>query len=187
MGYILPLWRRLTLGVLGTLMLGVTMQPPSSFAKAPPAPGPTVEPRALEQVFENLLQEVPDVYERLEILEKYQVWLEDSAKKNPQNAYVQALLGLNFMHLADTRNELGVSAIDYWAYVSDVVDPLRSKAKTHFDTALASPDLKQDIRAWSHYYRGLLTSEYDLEATQSDYTKACELGYAEACKNLKES
>lgn len=185
MGYIFSLGRRLILCTLSSLILGVTMQQPqSSFAKAP---GPPLEPRALETVLETLPQDVPDVYERLEIIEKYLVWLEDLAKKNPQNAYVQALLGLSFMQLADIRNELGANAIDYWAYVSDVVDPLQSKAKTHFDAALASPDLLKDIRAWSHYYRGLLTDEYDPEATQSDYKKACELGYTKACQTLQES
>jgi hypothetical protein len=181
MEYTLHLWQRFTLCALATLISGAIMQPPSSFAQAPGVP---VEPRKLETILESLPQ---DVYERLDTLEKYQVYLEDLAKKHPQNAYVQALLGLTFFQLANTRNELGASAIDYWAYVSEVVDPLQSKAKKHFDAALASSDLVIAVRAWSHYYRGVLTSEYNPESTQSDYTKACELGYSKACQSLQES
>lgn len=160
------------------------MEPPSSFAKAPPAP---VEVRALEKIIASLSQDVDDVYERLDILEKYTVWLKDLEKKNPQNAYIQALLGLNYSHLAEIRTELGVNAIDYWAYISEVVDPLKYTAKQHLDTALSAPDLEQSVRAWSHYYRGTLTEEYDADATESDYTRACELGYTKACKTPKES
>ena len=178
MGYVSRLWHCFTLCALCTLISGAIMQPQPSFAQAPGVP---VEPSTVEKSLETLPE---DVYERLDALEKHQLWLESLEEKEPSNAYVQALLGLTFFQLAQTRNELGANAIDYWAYVSDVVEPLHSEAKRHFDAAIASPELLKAVRAWSHYYRGVLTDEYDSEATQSDYKKACELGYTKACQTL---
>ena len=154
-------------------------QPPSDV---PTAPGVPVVTRTVEEILETLPE---DLDERLDLLGKYQLWLEDLNQKNPENAYIKALLGLMFFQVATTREQLGASPADDGASVRDVVRPLQREAIKYFDAALASSELKTLIRAWSYYYRGLLSAETDAESSSSDYEKACELGYAKACEKIQ--
>lgn len=59
-------------------------QPPSDV---PTAPGVPVVTRTVEEILETLPE---DLDERLDLLGKYQLWLEDLNQKNPENAYIKA-------------------------------------------------------------------------------------------------
>lgn len=123
-----------------------------------------------------------DVYERLDQLEALQAQLKALEKASEINTgYRLALQGLTLYHLANTRNEMGASAVDYWAYVIEVVEPLQHQAKQIFDQALSHADTPQTVKAWSYFYRGELQFEYAEDAARQDFAKACELGYTQAC------
>lgn len=132
---------------------------------------------------EKELSKLPEnVYERLEAIESIQKRLKTLEKAPEINTgHWQALQGLSLYHLANTRNEMGASAVDYWAYVIDVVEPLQHQAKLAFDEALKQTNTPQTIKAWSYFYRGELQFEYAEDAARQDFAKACELGYTQAC------
>lgn len=133
---------------------------------------------------ETQLQKLPtDLYERLELLDRLQKKLNTAeVSSTDANGHMKALQGLLLFHQAIAQSERGASAIDYWAFMLDVVEPLQARAKDAFDAALADDEtLTPTVKAWSHYYRGLLTAEYAEAAAQADFKAACALGYALAC------
>ena len=133
------------------------------------------------------LNKIEDLYERLELAEESLSKLNAYLLANPKQIQTYLLRAKMNLVFAKIQNERGATAIDYWEFVSDVVDPIRSAAyadlQTVFKHATEAP-----LKAEAHYFMAdyyLSNDEPDEALVQQELRLACEGGYQIACKETK--
>ena len=103
---------------------------------------------------------------------------------HPQALLLRAKLKLTLVAI---QSERGAAAIDYWAFISDVVDPIRYAALADLQSVLKhTSDTK--LIAETHYFLAqyyFAADEADQALIDQELKTACDGGYQKACQNLK--
>lgn len=136
-----------------------------------------------EQALE-ILSEVKDPYFRLDLAEALVEGLQQAPE---QDLKAQLLLGRAHLSLAVIREELGANAINFYAYIADVVDPIRYQAYEYL-TQVIQKSQDKSLKAQAHFYRAAyfeILDEVDSEAINKELKMACQLAYQPACQKLK--
>lgn len=130
--------------------------------------------QALEQI-----GRAETAYDQLDLAEMGLAKLKPLLKSQPKHVQALLLRGRLYLAMAAANGELGASAINYWEYVSQEVDPWNFKARDDFSQLIK---LKAPLMAEAYFYRAKTFEEED-DRTAADLKQACQLGYQPACAN----
>lgn len=141
---------------------------------------------SLETHYQELKQ-ATDLYERIDLAEKLLIQVDNYLKAHPEQ--VEALLLRVKLRLAlvASQSERGATAIDYWEFVSEVVDPILYSALADLQAILKLKNDKKRV-AEAHYWMAqyyLTADEADQDLIDQELKTACEGGYQKACQELK--
>lgn len=148
--------------------------------------GTTWTPQAKTEMETQLtkLAAESDVYLRSDQIVKTLDHLNQILKDNQRDAQGLLYRGRLYLLLAATKAEMGASALDYWVYQSEEVDPIYEKARQDFSTVIALSTENPQAEAEAYYYRAQTCPDCE-ELVADDLRKACQLGHAKACEQQK--
>ncbi len=133
------------------------------------------------------IEKTKELYERLDLVEKSLAQIENYLTAHPDQPQAYLWRGKINLAFASIQTERGRTAIDYWAFISDIVDPLHSAAYADLQIVLTG-SANTNLKAEAHYFMAQYywaADEPDQELVDQELKLACEGGYQMACKETK--